>query len=76
MSKGQHDQARRYFHTLKGSAANLGLLGVERLATQLEEAMKNAEHDKVADHITRLAPMLQQAALAASDLKLWVERQP
>ncbi|MFC7160423.1 response regulator [Pseudidiomarina halophila] len=76
MSKGQHDQARRYFHTLKGSAANLGLLGVERLATQLEEAMKRAEHDKVADHITRLAPMLQQAALAASDLKLWVERQP
>ncbi|MGQ4275528.1 response regulator [Pseudidiomarina sp. E22-M8] len=76
MSKGQHDQACRYFHTLKGSAANLGLHGVERLATQLEQAMKNAEHDQVADHITRLAPMLQQAALAASDLKLWVERQP
>ncbi|MDN7130375.1 response regulator [Pseudidiomarina sp. 1APR75-15] len=76
ISKGQHEEARRYFHTLKGSAANLGLLGVERLATQLEQAMKNAELDQVADHITRLGPMLEQAALAASDLELWVKRQP
>ncbi|WP_198677627.1 response regulator [Pseudidiomarina homiensis] len=75
LSKGQHEEARRYFHTLKGSAANLGLLGIEKLATQLEAAMKNAELDQVADHITRLRPMLEQAQLAATDLKLWVERQ-
>lgn len=75
LSKGQHDEARRYFHTLKGSAANLGLLGIEKLAAQLEQAMKNAELDQVADHITRLRPMLEQAQLAATDLQLWVERQ-
>lgn len=75
ISKGQHDEARRYFHSLKGSAANLGLLGIEKLAAQLELAMKNAELDQVADHITRLRPMLDQAQLAATDLELWVERQ-
>lgn len=75
LSKGQHEEARRYFHTLKGSAANLGLLGIEKLAAHLESAMKNAELDQVADHITRLRPMLDQAKLAATDLKLWVERQ-
>jgi CheY-like chemotaxis protein/HPt (histidine-containing phosphotransfer) domain-containing protein len=75
LSKGQHEEARRYFHSLKGSAANLGLLGIEKLAAQLELAMKNAELDQVADHITRLRPMLDQAQLAATDLKLWVERQ-
>ncbi|RUO60563.1 hybrid sensor histidine kinase/response regulator [Pseudidiomarina insulisalsae] len=75
LTKGQHEEARRYFHTLKGSAANLGLSGVEKLAAQLEQAMKNAELDQVADHITRLRPMLEQAQLAAADLNLWVERQ-
>jgi CheY-like chemotaxis protein/HPt (histidine-containing phosphotransfer) domain-containing protein len=75
ISKGQHEEARRYFHSLKGSAANLGLLGIEKLAAQLELAMKNAELDKVADLITRLRPMLDQAQLAATDLELWVERQ-
>ncbi|CAB0150383.1 Signal transduction histidine-protein kinase BarA [Pseudidiomarina piscicola] len=75
ITKGQHQDAQRYFHTLKGSAANLGLLGIERLASQLEQAMKNAEFDQVADYITRLSPLLEQASLAASDLKLWVERQ-
>lgn len=75
LSKGQHDEAQRYFHTLKGAAANLGLLGIEKLASQLEAAMKNAELDQVADHITRLRPMLEQAQLTATDLQLWVERQ-
>lgn len=75
LSKGQHEEARRYFHTLKGAAANLGLSGIEKLAAQLELAMKNAELDQVADHITRLRPMLEQAQLAATDLQLWVERQ-
>lgn len=76
ITKGQHQEAQRYFHSLKGSAANLGLSGIAQLAGRLEQAMKNTELDQVADHITRLRPMLEQAKLAASDLKLWVERQP
>lgn len=76
ITKGQHQEAQRYFHSLKGSAANLGLSGIAQLAGRLEQAMKTTELDQVADHITRLRPMLEQAKLAASDLKLWVERQP
>lgn len=74
LSKGQHEEARRFFHSLKGAAANLGLIGVGKLAAQLERAMKNNELDQVADNITRLAPLLEQAMLAATDLKLWMER--
>ncbi|WP_051986236.1 response regulator [Pseudidiomarina salinarum] len=75
LAKGQHDQARRFFHSLKGAAANLGLTRLQATASTLEQYMKEGQVDLLADHITRLDPLLEQARQAASDLALWHQRQ-
>ncbi|WP_339877757.1 response regulator [Pseudidiomarina gelatinasegens] len=75
LSKGQHDQAKRFFHSLKGAAANLGLVKLSTVAAQLERSMASGAVDEVADHITRLDPMLEQARQAVADLVLWQQRQ-
>jgi two-component system sensor histidine kinase/response regulator len=75
LSKGQHDQAKRFFHSLKGAAANLGLIKLSNIAAQLERSMASGAVDEVADHITRLDPMLEQARQAVADLVLWQQRQ-
>ncbi|MGX5913664.1 response regulator [Aliidiomarina sp. Khilg15.8] len=68
ISRGKHDEARRYFHSLKGAAANLGLLAIEKKASRLEEAMKSGDIGRVADQITGLDTLLQEAEQAAQDL--------
>ncbi|WP_313932096.1 response regulator [Pseudidiomarina fusca] len=75
LSKGQHDQARRFFHSLKGAAANLGLTRIHLVAKQLEESMAQGAIDQVADQIVKLDPLLEQAQQAASDLALWHQHQ-
>lgn len=75
LSKGQHQQAKRFFHSLKGASANLGLIKLTQIAAQLEASMARAAIDEVADNITRLDPLLEQAKQAAADLALWHQHQ-
>ncbi|MBR9908538.1 MAG: response regulator [Gammaproteobacteria bacterium] len=75
LSKGQHEQAKRFFHSLKGAAANLGLVKLSNVAAKLEKSMANGEVGEVADHITQLDPLLEQAHQAVTDLVLWHQRQ-
>lgn len=74
-SKGQHPQAQRFFHSLKGAAANLGLIRLEQVAAQLEQHVAANEFDAVADTITKLDPLLMQALHAVQDLQHWQQRQ-
>lgn len=74
ISKGQHQRAERFFHSLKGAAANLGLTKLAKVAALLEKNMRENAVDQVADHITRLDPLLQQAYQATEDLLLWQQR--
>ncbi|MGM0524778.1 MAG: response regulator [Pseudomonadota bacterium] len=68
ITRGQHDSARRYFHSLKGAAGNLGLESLQQKASELEQFMAAGNIDKVADQITVLEKRLQHAYQAASDL--------
>lgn len=68
ITRGQHESARRYFHSLKGAAGNLGLDALQNKASELEKYMADGDIDKVADQITVLEKRLQHAYLAASDL--------
>ncbi|HAD48502.1 MAG TPA: hybrid sensor histidine kinase/response regulator, partial [Idiomarina sp.] len=68
ITRGQHDSARRYFHSLKGAAGNLGLESLQAKAGELEKFMAEGNIDKVADQITVLEKRLQHAHQAASDL--------
>ncbi|RUO77954.1 response regulator [Idiomarina seosinensis] len=68
ITRGQHDSARRYFHSLKGAAGNLGLESLQHKAGELEQFMAAGNIDKVADQITVLEKRLQHAYQAASDL--------
>jgi HPt (histidine-containing phosphotransfer) domain-containing protein len=72
--KGQHQQAQRFFHSLKGAAANLGLIRLHKVASQLEQHMAHGELDSLADLITKIDPLLNQAQAAAADLVLWHQR--
>ncbi|PTB86816.1 hybrid sensor histidine kinase/response regulator [Pseudidiomarina aestuarii] len=74
LAKGQHDEARRFFHTLKGAAGNLGLMRLEKAAAELERHTKSGDYEYVADHIMKLNQLLEQAGLACSDLLLWQQR--
>lgn len=75
LSKGQHEQAKRFFHSLKGAAANLGFVKLSSVAAKLEKSMAAGEIGEVADHITQLDPLLEQAHQAVTDLVLWHKRQ-
>lgn len=68
ITRGQHESARRYFHSLKGAAGNLGLDSLQAKAGELEKFMAEGNIDKVADQITVLEKRLQHAYQAASDL--------
>lgn len=67
ITKRKHDEARRYFHSLKGASANLGLIALEKKAAQLETAMKAGDIATVADLISGLDKLLKQAEQAAED---------
>lgn len=69
ITRGKRDDARRYFHSLKGASANLGLISLEKKASQLEEAMKSGDIATVADRISGLDKLLQQAGQAADDFE-------
>lgn len=75
ISRGQQDSARRFFHSLKGAAGNLGLTSLQKHAELLEQYMAAGEIDKVADQITKVDSFLQQAQQATSDLNLALARQ-
>ena len=69
ITRGQHDSARRYFHSLKGAAANLGFTQLQNKAADLEQFMAEGNIDKVADQITELEKRLRYAHQAAVDLE-------
>lgn len=69
ITRGQHDSAKRYFHSLKGAAANLGFTQLRNKAADLEAFMAEGEIDKVADQITELEKRLRFAHQAAQDLE-------
>ncbi|RUO33081.1 response regulator [Aliidiomarina soli] len=67
ITRGKHDEARRYFHSLKGASANLGLIALEKKAGRLEDAMKGGDIATVADLIGGLDKLLNEAEQAADD---------
>ncbi|MCK7459929.1 response regulator [Idiomarina aminovorans] len=69
ITRGQHESARRYFHSLKGAAANLGFTQLQSKAADLEQFMADGNIDKVADQITELEKRLRYAHQAAVDLE-------
>ncbi|MDV6317081.1 response regulator [Idiomarina sp. HP20-50] len=69
ITRGQHESARRYFHSLKGAAANLGFTQLQNKAADLEQFMAEGNIDKVADQITELEKRLRHAHQAAVDLE-------
>ncbi|TRW50542.1 response regulator [Aliidiomarina halalkaliphila] len=68
ISRGQHDEARRYFHSLKGAAANLGLTALTKKAGTLENAVVERDVGLVADEITGLESLLDSVEQAIQDL--------
>lgn len=69
ITKGKHEETRRYFHSLKGASANLGLIALEKKASQLEHAMKQGDIAAVADLISGLDKMLRHIEQAADDFE-------
>ena len=57
VSAGDPDEARRIAHTLKGAAGNLGATTVQRLAAELEAALKQGD-DR--DHVEQLAAAVEE----------------
>lgn len=76
ITRGQHDSARRYFHSLKGAAANLGFTQLQNKAADLERFMADGNIDKVADQITELEKRLRFAHQATVDLEAIQQHQP
>lgn len=76
ITRGQHDSARRYFHSLKGAAANLGFTHLQSKAADLEHFMADGNIGKVADQITELEKRLRFAHQATVDLEAIQQHQP
>jgi two-component system sensor histidine kinase/response regulator len=69
MAEGDRVEARRLAHSLKGASGNLGAAGVQRLAGELEAAIKEgrdaAEVDRLAGTVESELQRLTAAILAA-----------
>ncbi|SJN59460.1 Signal transduction histidine-protein kinase BarA [Vibrio ruber DSM 16370] len=69
LEQGERDQAILMAHTLKGSAANLGLMRLSDIAARIEMAMKSDEEEdalaeilcEAEEHIAQLVPRLCQS---------------
>ncbi|WP_241971868.1 response regulator [Aliidiomarina taiwanensis] len=70
IAKGKFEEAKRYFHTLKGASANLGLTNLQEKANVLEQAVINGDMGTVADQILNLKKLLDVAEQASQDLEL------
>ncbi len=75
IAKGKYEEAKRYFHTLKGASGNLGLNNLHKKASILEQAVVDGDIGAVADKIMGLASMLDVAEQAAQDLQLTTHTQ-
>ena len=65
MARGDRDQAQRLAHTLKGSAGNLGAVGLQQNAAELEAATKaGATANAVEPVVERLQQQLQDLVVA------------
>jgi len=73
LSQGRTDETFRLAHSLKGTAANLGAVGVERAAAHLENGLRSPDVDTTAmtDELTRaiseLSASLRQLGVGAKD---------
>jgi len=69
LSRGERDEARRLAHTLKGSSGNMGATRVQRLAGELEAAIKErrevTEIDRLAGFLDTELQQLRTALLPA-----------
>ncbi len=65
MSQEDRDEARRLAHTLKGSSGNLGATGVQRLAAELETAIKEGRDASEIDALTSAVESELQRLTAA-----------
>jgi len=74
VSRGSQDEARRFFHSLKGASANLGLTALQKKAESLEQAVANNDIGSVADRINGLEKLLDEASQAAQDLAMLEKR--
>ncbi|MCC5855382.1 MAG: response regulator [Idiomarina sp.] len=70
ISKGKYDEAKRYFHTLKGASANLGLTVLTKKAAILEKAVGEGDTGTMADQIMGIEGLLDHAEQAAQDLSI------
>lgn len=70
ISKGKYDEARRYFHTLKGASGNLGLNALHKKAAGLEQAASEGDSGAIADQIMGLETLLDAAEQASHDLHI------
>lgn len=60
----ERDQVRRIAHTIKGAAGNIGAVGLEKTAQEIEEAARNNEMEKVISILPEMGPCLSMLKLA------------
>ena len=65
MSEGDTDEARRLAHTLKGSSGNLGATKVQRLAAELEAAIREGRDAAAIEGLTSAAETELQSLTTA-----------
>lgn len=69
MAAGRYDAARRIAHTLKGVAGNLGIVGVQTLATALDGAFRaGADSNQMSVLIDRLEGLLHGVVAAVNGM--------
>ncbi len=64
MSQGDRDEARRLAHTLKGGSGNLGAPGVQRLAAELEMAIRDGRDTATIEQMASAAETGLQQLIA------------
>jgi HPt (histidine-containing phosphotransfer) domain-containing protein len=73
LQQGDHEAARRLFHTLKGSVGNLGGKAMWDAAQAVETAIRDGDLGRIDELLQQATDCLQRTVAAARD---WVDRHP